>query len=274
MNLSNYLSIWLFICVCWLKKTKNLHLSAQCTLLCCICNPVSPTSLPNEAVHEPPSFGGRLVQQPSLGMFQNGSFGILAGTFEFCPEGTGSRCVKPFFQQKTYTCISANALSLQHHANITPASRLNWAVACAQYYLSTRAVASITLESRQHHALRCSQNSRKSAFWKANFPVLTHKFTQSSCDRPRQPPVMPWKVVSQTRRLISILGGCFLFQASLSNGAVDAQGNYKCYELVGLLFYRGMYDFTLNSTELGFGLSSISPERASTLPVTTHEHVP
>ena len=157
-------------------------------------------------------------------MFQNGSFGILAGTFEFCPEGTRSRCVKLFFQQKTYTCISANALSLQHHACITPASRLNWAVACAQYYLSTRAVASITLESRQHHALRCSQNSRKSAFWTSNFPVLTHKFTQSSSDRPRQPPVMPWKVVSQTRRLISILGVCFLFQASLSNGAVDAQG--------------------------------------------------
>ena len=58
---------------------QKVHLRPEASVPRQPFHPVSPTSLPDEAVHEPPSFGGRFVQQPSLGVFHNSSFGILQG---------------------------------------------------------------------------------------------------------------------------------------------------------------------------------------------------
>ena len=58
---------------------QEVHLRPEASVPRQPFHPVSPTSLPGEAVHESPSFGGRLVQRPSLGVIHNSSFGILQG---------------------------------------------------------------------------------------------------------------------------------------------------------------------------------------------------
>ena len=112
---------------------------------------VSPTSLPDEAVHEPPSFGGRLVQQPSLGVCGVTRF-FFVRKEKTCPKCTRSPCDKNVFQARnSHTCSRAmrvkSAASSQHHG-IMPGSRSNWAVNRSRWHCQLEPLSA----SRSSHA--------------------------------------------------------------------------------------------------------------------------
>ena len=76
---------------------QKVHLRPEASVPRQPFHPVSPTSLPDEAVHEPPSFGGRFGNSLVWACFITVVLGYCRG-FDTCPESMRSWCAKPLFQ--------------------------------------------------------------------------------------------------------------------------------------------------------------------------------